>query len=219
MSGLSNLGTGLTVVFLVCFLLLLAEVSYVIWCRRRFRRQNTTVESNASGEPYTTSTTTTNSSNPSKELIYFSCWKKQSRIEPAAAPTASTTDQEDASPEIDNPLKWHVLYWQSRLLFTIKEEDKEDLESEKSSSAERNPNPNPNKKKRVSLGECFEITREEPPVETVSVAVDVESLQTESTPFMTPCASPSTCTPSPSPPHVAGENKSESSVSLEVHGG
>ncbi|XP_042499914.1 uncharacterized protein LOC122078118 [Macadamia integrifolia] len=221
MSGLSKLGTGLTVVFLVCLLLLLAEISYVFWCRRRFRQQNATVESDASGEPYSTSTTTTTtSSSPSKELIYFSCWKKQSRIEPATAPTApATTDQENPSPEIDNPLKWHVLYGQSRLLFTIKEEDREDLESEKSSSAERNPNPINPKRKRVSLGDCFEITKEDPPVESlvtekVSVVLDVENLQTESTPFMTPCASPSSGSPSPSPPSVAGENKREEGLQL-----
>ncbi|KAJ4971507.1 hypothetical protein NE237_004606 [Protea cynaroides] len=179
MRGLSKLGIGWTVVLGVCLFLLLAEVSYLLWCRRRFRSKNATVESNPSVI------------SPSKELFYFCCWKKRSRIEPAAAPTAPTTDQEDTSSEFDNPLKWQILYGTSRLLFTIKEEEREDLESEKSCSAEENPNPHSNIKKRVSLGECFEITRE--------VAVDVDGLQTETTPFSTPCASPPYCTPSSSP--------------------
>ncbi|XP_043692581.1 uncharacterized protein LOC122643014 [Telopea speciosissima] len=200
MRGLSKLGTGLTVVFVVGLLLLLAEVFYVVWYRRRFRRRSATVESEASGEPYTTTDTNHYNTFSSKELMYLFCWNNQSRIEPASPPTAPSMDQEDISSESDNPLKWHVLYGQSRLLFTIKEEEKEDLESEKSSSAERKPNP---ENRRVSLSECFERAQEELPVET------------ESTPFSTPCASPPYYTPSPSPTRDAGE---ECFVSLHVTG-
>ncbi|XP_042475051.1 uncharacterized protein LOC122057115 [Macadamia integrifolia] len=214
MKGLSKLGIGLIVVFVVCLLLLVAEVFYVLWYRRRFRR-NATVETDASGEPYTT-TTTTKSSFTSKELMYLFCWNNQSRSEPASAPTAPSIDQEHQVPssESDNPLKWHVLYGPSRLLFTIKEEEKEDLESVKSSTDRK---PNPDKERKVSLSECFERTQEEDPgAETNSVAVDVE--ERESTPFSTPCASPPYYTPSPSPTRDAGGEEGGCFVSLNVHG-
>ncbi|XP_010262971.1 PREDICTED: uncharacterized protein LOC104601369 [Nelumbo nucifera] len=179
MSGLSKLVIGLTVVFVVSVVALIAQVVYVIWCRRRFRRENSTGEPDFTGKPF---------ASPSKELLYFFCWKNQSRIEPAVPPTSLASDAQDAAPELVDPLKWHGLYGPSRVLFTIKEE-REDAESQKS-SAERKP------KKRQSLEECFEVTNSEELEEIVKVEVEVE----RGTPFTTPCGSPPYYTPCPSPP-------------------
>ncbi|KAJ4977752.1 hypothetical protein NE237_008532 [Protea cynaroides] len=214
MIALSKLATGLTVVFVVCLLLLLAQVSYIFCYRRRFRRQNASVESEAAGVAYTSNT---NNSFTSKELLYLFCWNYQSRVEPASAPTAPPTDEEDPFSESESSLKQAVLYGQSRLLFTIKEEEREDLESEKSSSAERKSNTD---QKRVSLNDCFEKTLEEPAVDTGEVEVEVEvGLEREGTPFSTPCASPPYYTPSPSPTRVDGGDQGGCFVSLQVHGG
>ncbi|XP_019055796.1 PREDICTED: uncharacterized protein LOC109113893 [Nelumbo nucifera] len=134
-----------------------------------FRRENSTGEPDFTGKPF---------ASPSKELLYFFCWKNQSRIEPAVPPTSLASDAQDATPELVDPLKWHGLYGPSRVLFTIKEE-REDAESQKS-SAERKP------KKRQSLEECFEVTNSEELEEMVKVEVEVE----RGTPFTTPCGSP-----------------------------
>lgn len=79
-------------------------------------------------------------------------------------------------------LKWQGLYGSSRVLFTIKEEEREEMEpqaTDKSLSAET---------KSVSLGECLRVADELPEL-TVAVGVD------EVTPFSTPCASPPYFTP------------------------
>ncbi|XP_010248443.1 PREDICTED: uncharacterized protein LOC104591344 [Nelumbo nucifera] len=173
MSGISNLAIGFIVVFALCFVALISLILYVIWYRRRFRQQNSTGEPDFTGDPF---------ASPSKELLYFFCWKNQSRIEPTVFPTSRASGTRDGLSGPVDPLKWHGLYGPPRFLLPIKE-DKEDLESQKP-SAERKP------KKRMPRR--LEATKDG----DVQRSVEVE----RDTPFSTPCTSPPYVTPWPSPP-------------------
>uniref|UniRef100_A0A5B7C3H3 Uncharacterized protein n=1 Tax=Davidia involucrata TaxID=16924 RepID=A0A5B7C3H3_DAVIN len=186
MSGLSKLGTALIAVFVVSLVALVAELFYVLWRRRVFRRQNPAVHG---GDHLDISGDTS-----SKELLYFFCWKHQFRIEPDGAPVrGSDGSAPNAPPELIDVLKLQGMYGPSRVLFTIKEEEREELESEKSlSSAEKGPK----NTKRVSLEECFAEVAVEPPEVAVTIDEDCHA-----TPFSTPCASPLYYTPSASPSH------------------
>ncbi|XP_062112513.1 uncharacterized protein LOC133823680 [Humulus lupulus] len=183
MTGLSKLGATLIVVFVVCFMVLIADLVYVIWRRRRFQRRSI-----STGVSVTSGDSTYSLS--SKELLYFFCWTNRSRIEPNEANNnrSSPNNQTLTAPEIDDLLKLQGLYGQSRLLFTIKEEDFE---------AER---PEENKEGTItSTAEAdhddqgFVVSTLTGDADAVSITVD------EVTPFSTPCASPPYFTPSPSP--------------------
>ncbi|CBI30380.3 hypothetical protein VitviT2T_012447 [Vitis vinifera] len=198
MIGLSKLCIVLIVVFAVFLLVIGTQLFHVYWYRKRFRRQNSTAgHPEFPGDPF---------SIPSKELLYFFCWKRQSRIEPHADPHAhpATRPGRVPSEEINDVdvLKWQGLYGSSRVLFTIKEEEREEMEpqaTDKSLSAET---------KSVSLGECLRVADELPEL-TVAVGVD------EVTPFSTPCASPPYFTPSPSPTRDVG-NGTTSPENVEI---
>ncbi|GKU91063.1 hypothetical protein SLEP1_g4987 [Rubroshorea leprosula] len=79
MNGLNKLGAVLTILFVLCVFALMAELVYVLWLRRRFRRRSVSAsgDSEMSAAQFYT---------PSKELLYFFCWKNQSRVEPASVP-------------------------------------------------------------------------------------------------------------------------------------
>ncbi|XP_060196519.1 uncharacterized protein LOC132625905 [Lycium barbarum] len=111
--------------------------------------------------------------------------------------------------ELIDLLKLHDMYGPSRFLFTINEEEKEDLESDKSDE----------KMKSMSLKECMkidedspenlpespEVMSELPEKELVGeelpeeVAIDYDSMENKTTPFSTPCDSPFYLTPVASP--------------------
>ena len=116
------------------------------------------------------------------EILYL-LWRRRqllrlrrTRVEPAGAalPTTANHCQPLETPKldaIDGP--------SSRVLFTIKEEDREELETEELPSAGER------KTENVLAGESPEVV----------VVVDFEA----EPPFLTPCASPPYCTPSSSP--------------------
>ncbi|KAF5750574.1 hypothetical protein HS088_TW03G00913 [Tripterygium wilfordii] len=165
MKGLSKIGISLTVVFVVCLLALIIDVLYVLWRRRSFQRRSTAVEYPEE-----------QLSSPSKELLYFFCWKSQTRVEPDAVPRRTESGD-------DELVRWEKLYGPSRMLFTIKEEEREDDEFDHNSSSVENDA----RETRV----CMEDV-------VVVVPDDVD----DATPFSTPCASPPYYTPSPSPSHI-----------------
>lgn len=174
-----KLGTALTVVFAVTLVALLAELFFVLRRRRRFRRQN--LGGNSFYSPST------------KELLYFFCWKNQSRIEPQGTPppppplpNASPPPQSDEATEADDALKWQELYGSSRVLFTIKEEDREGVDSENCSSSEKAVSTMKEKCAGVDTTSFQAV---------VMIEVDEEA----TTPFSTPCASPPYYTPLASP--------------------
>lgn len=206
MNGLTKLGTILTVVFIVSLLALVAELLYVLWRRQNFRRRS---------DPFYRT--------PSKEqLLYFFCWKNQSRVEPAGNPQVPASEDLEAASAAavvdDDVAKWQLgVNGPSRFLFTIKEEDREGTETETE---------NDQAMKSSSKTVCIEAAESSASDEDV-VVVTIEAVD-EGTPFSTPCASPPYYTPSPSPTHdkfspgngedlivSKGENDS-SFVSLEV---
>ncbi|KAJ6330555.1 hypothetical protein OIU76_009196 [Salix suchowensis] len=217
MNAPNNLGTVLTVVFSVCLAALVFEILYVLWSRRRFHRRGVTrsgddLEFNSSSESlYPT---------PSKELLYF-CWRSQTtRVKPdsttqPAASTAATTVSADGEDElVEEMLKLQGMYGPSRVLFTIKEEDREEMEiTENEESSIENVLVKSEERKMSSSGVCFE---------EIAVANDmVVEVEDVTTPFWTPCESPQNYyTPPPSPSRVVLGDSVENTMSfasIEIH--
>ncbi|XP_011046871.1 PREDICTED: uncharacterized protein LOC105141378 [Populus euphratica] len=220
MSALNNLETMLTVLFSVCLAALVFEILYVLWRWRRFHRRSVT-SSGADGE--FSSSSESLYMTPSKELLYFFCWKSQSiRIEPdsktppaaSAAVTTVPADGEDAL--VEEMLKLHGMYGPSRVLFTIKEEDREEMEITENDESSIENVVESKEREMSSSDVCFE---EIAVANDVVVDVEVEDV---TTPFWTPCASPQNYySPSPSPPRVVLGDSVENTMSfasIEIHG-
>ncbi|KAB2066197.1 hypothetical protein E1A91_A09G145200v1 [Gossypium mustelinum] len=190
MNAPSKLGIALIVIFATCLLALFLELVYVLWSKRRFRQRSIvsggarSIDSEFSDSPFY-------SAAPSKELLYFFCWKNQpARVEPSSgvvspSPTEAATapDSEAAGTDDDDELaKWQALYGQSRVLYTITEEEREGNDSVENSADQSEA--------KTQKRACFSGGTES--------AGDVE------TPFSTPCASPPYFTPSPSPDRDIG---------------
>ncbi|MQM18976.1 hypothetical protein Taro_051977 [Colocasia esculenta] len=141
MKPLSSLGIGLSLVFGCLFLALVAEVYYLLWWKKKIA--NGDVEDDYASSP--------------RELLYLFCWRKPSSLQPAALnpqELCSSGRATDASMDAQHPLdpgsakefliksfggdegveaelmRLHNLSGPPRFLFTIKEETKEDMESE-----------------------------------------------------------------------------------------
>ncbi|KAM7505036.1 hypothetical protein LguiB_003940 [Lonicera macranthoides] len=128
MSGKSKLGVALTIIFLISLLALFAELFYVLYRRQVFPRQLPAVHGGDlpeefSGESYS-----------SKELLHFFCLKTQARVEPAGdlAPATGGGSGSDESMEVIDVFKLGEMYGPSRVLFTIREEERKELEPAKS---------------------------------------------------------------------------------------
>lgn len=142
MRRLSSLGIGLSLVSGFLFLALAAELYYLFWWKRR--GANRDIEEN-----YTS---------PGRELLYLFCWKKPSSLSSTALNPQEISTSADATDHSDDGqlyvhsdsgkdlllrsfgggeetmeaelMRLHSLSGPPRFLFTIKEETKEDLESE-----------------------------------------------------------------------------------------
>lgn len=128
MGSLSNVGLGLSLVFGFLLLALVAELYYLLWWKRRFT--NREIEDGYGNSP------------AAREFLYMFCWKKPSSL-------SSTTALDLTSPSITEahlchdpelllkPFEegglyqhHHHLLGPPRFLYTIKEETKEEMESE-----------------------------------------------------------------------------------------
>ncbi|XP_068668651.1 uncharacterized protein [Aristolochia californica] len=140
MKSLSSLGIGLSLVFGCLLLALIAELYYLLWWKKRIT--NREIE-----DDYSSS---------ARELFYLLCWKKPSSLSsaglnPLSSERLSDTHVHDSNEQlqlhshsgmdflfkpfgedhVDTELmRLHNLAGPPRFLFTIKEETKEDLESE-----------------------------------------------------------------------------------------
>ncbi|XP_026451396.1 uncharacterized protein LOC113351668 [Papaver somniferum] len=199
MTSLSNLGIGLSLVFSLLLLALVAELYYLLWWKKK------RVINNDIQDDYSSSC----SSSSAREFLYLFCWKKPSSLSSTGLnPQELFNDLEQQSQLSSSKqlylnsfgedsieaelMRLHNLSGPPRLLFTIKEETKEDLESEDGRS--RN-----NKVSRKSLADFL-------------VAVE--------TPFLTPMSSPR-LTPPLTPIHSYNQSGInplfESSVDPEMY--
>ncbi|GJN25873.1 hypothetical protein PR202_gb13759 [Eleusine coracana subsp. coracana] len=141
MRALSRLGVGLVVVSALLLLALTAELYYIFVYKRRLRRRAAAI-SDAASSP----------SSSSRELLQLFCFKKPPAMastytvhqEPHSTGTAVALTIEDDDDDDDDDetveaqlMRLSSLVGPTRLLFTIKEETKEDLESEDGRSRSR----------------------------------------------------------------------------------
>lgn len=194
--GLSQTAIVLVAVFAFCLVAVTAQLAYVLWWKRRFRRRSIAGSeldafSSRGGDPTATPP-------PSKELLYFFLFcleNKQFRIGSATAPPLPAA----APPVSDVASKWSIngenlLCGPSETLFTI-------AEDYTSVSDHRTGEIDP----RGSISTEDNVKDDE--VKEEIVATDISDDEVDfsdynhdgTTPFSTPCASPPFYTPSPSP--------------------
>ncbi|MBA0774494.1 hypothetical protein Gotri_009701 [Gossypium trilobum] len=142
MKSFSGLGIGLSLVFGCLVLALVAELYYLLWWKKRIA--NAEVEYD-----YT---------NYAKDLVQLLCWKKSASLHATTIPNSSQGSN-GVEPDLElgstkglmlkgfgeegvesELMRLHNLAGPPRFLFTIKEETKEDLESEDKGSRRRNLN-------------------------------------------------------------------------------
>ncbi|KAL5710889.1 hypothetical protein ACHQM5_021400 [Ranunculus cassubicifolius] len=187
MRSLNSLGIGLSLVFGCLFLALIAELYYLLWWKRRISTDRDDEDGYSS------------SSSSAREFFYLFCWKKPSSLSSTAlnpqqlcnsvrmADTHHVLDsdhlQSNSSKDfllkpygedgIETELmRLHNLSGPPRFLFTIKEETKEDLESEDGRSNRGDKSRKGSRSRSLS---------------DLLMAVD--------TPFLTPLSSPAFFTP------------------------
>ncbi|WOL04787.1 hypothetical protein Cni_G13509 [Canna indica] len=167
MKPLSSLGIGLSLVSGSLFLVLVAQLYYLFWRKKRI---NSDIEENNSS-----------SNRSAKHPLYLFCWKKPSSpsstaLHPQEIPISVAANEllkpfggdETVEAEL---MRLHSLAGHPRLLFTIKEETKEDMESEDGWSTGR-------RSIKCSGGKSLS-----------------DLFHSSDTPFMTPLSSPSFFTP------------------------
>lgn len=178
MRSLSSVGLALSLVFGCLLLALVAELYYLLWWKKKITNKEI-------GNDYRS---------PSREFLYFFCWKKPSLLSSTALNPQELSSDTNHAPEPQALVHSYSSkdFWAKpfgeegedtelmgpenlcgppRFLFTIKEETKEDLESEDAKS--RGDKSGKGSRNR-SLSDM---------------------LLTVETPFLTPIASPSCFTP------------------------
>lgn len=140
MTSLSGLGIGLSLVFGCLLLALVAELYYLLWWKKRITNREIEDE---------------NYSNHPKVLFQFSCFKKRNSLQTTnnnsnSEENVRNPDANSSDPDLElgsskdlllkvnygedsvesELMRLHNLAGPPRFLFTIKEEEKEDLESE-----------------------------------------------------------------------------------------
>lgn len=145
MTILSGLGIVLSLVFGCLLLALVAELYYLLWWKKQRLLSNTNSSNNRIEEDY---------SNHAKEMFYLFCWDKPTAIINNSNPNSSNTavgnteGSYQTDPDVEMGLETRKdlllkalgeegvdsdimrLAGHPRFLFTIKEETKEDLESD-----------------------------------------------------------------------------------------
>ncbi|CAK7341999.1 unnamed protein product [Dovyalis caffra] len=174
MNALNNLG----IAFTSCLFGLSCSLYYSrssTFSRRRRRFSQRSVTSSSADEEFSSGCDSAYMT-PSKELCYFFYRKNQTtRVEldrtsnPATSTVASSASTDGIDALVEEMLKLQGMYGPSRVLFTIKEEDREEME--------------------VIENDKLSIENELAKTVGNDVVVDVE-FDGVTTPFWTPCASP-----------------------------
>ncbi|XP_034688970.1 uncharacterized protein LOC117916873 [Vitis riparia] len=172
MASFSGLGICLSLVFGCLLLALVAELYYLLWWKKRITNREIEYDY----------------SNYAKELFYIFCWKRPAPLSSSSTQQLSVRDpvpngDDEQDPELGSGkdlllkafgeegveselMRLHNLAGPPRFLFTIKEETKEDLESDDGKSK----------------GDRSRTASRTRSLSDVLVAID--------TPFLTPLASP-----------------------------
>lgn len=172
MASFSGLGICLSLVFGCLLLALVAELYYLLWWKKRITNREIEYDY----------------SNYAKELFYIFCWKRPAPLSSSSTQQLSVRDpvpngHDEQDPELGSGkdlllkafgeegveselMRLHNLAGPPRFLFTIKEETKEDLESDDGKSK----------------GDRSRTASRTRSLSDVLVAID--------TPFLTPLASP-----------------------------
>ncbi|KAK9127117.1 hypothetical protein Syun_015914 [Stephania yunnanensis] len=193
MRSLSSLGIGLSLVFGCLLLALVAEVYYLMWWKKKLIVNNRDIEADCTS--------------PVREFLHIFCMKKCSSVSSAPLKPQNTDSQEtqlsnsnkdvifrpfeDESLEAEL-MRLHNLAGPPRFLFTIKEETKEDLESEDGKSVQ-------SKSRKGSKSRSLS-----------DILLNLE------TPFLTPMSSPPLPTPPLTPINSYGLNPLFESSSTEA---
>lgn len=178
MRSLNSIGLGLSLTFGFLLVALMGEIYYLLWWKRRSWNRG------VNGDDCCSSTTTSTSS--AREFMYMFCCKKMSTqsLTNNSTTTVSLTvsnrfhqQQNETQNSMNRSNNKDMLLQKSdgqqRLLFTIKEETKEDLESEDGTSVR-------------SLSDLMLV-------QNSTTFIDNE------TPYLTPLSSPSMFTPPHTP--------------------
>ncbi|KAK9154272.1 hypothetical protein Sjap_001752 [Stephania japonica] len=196
MRSLSSLGIGLSLVFGCLLLALVAEVYYLMWWKKKIIINNRDIEADCTS--------------PIREFLHIFCLNKCSSVSSAPLKPQNIDSQETQlsnsnkdvifSPFEDESMeaelmRLHNLAGPPRFLFTIKEETKEDLESEDGKSSVQSKSRKGSKSRSLS-----------------------DILLTLETPFLTPMSSPPIQTPPLTPINSYGLNPLfESSTEAELN--
>lgn len=144
MSSFSGLEIGLCFLFGCILLVLSAELYYLLWWKRRFSKNKQDIENQHLSSSNITPTTTLSS--------YTCCWKTSKSIKTQEKDLQTHVKQQDSDMGLGKDLvsndlgdesldlelmRLHNLGGPPRFLFTINEETKEDLESERSKKGSR----------------------------------------------------------------------------------
>lgn len=167
MRPLSSLGIGLSLVSSFLLLALLAELYYLLWWKKRAPNRQISEKEEEEDESF---------KSPARELLYFFCWKKPNSLASSALNPQDISNT-PSNNDVFNPfggeeegmeaelMRLHSLSGPPRFLFTIKEETKEDLESDDGKS-----------RRGRSLSDMLQVSDQTPP-------------------FLTPLSSPTFFTP------------------------
>ncbi|GMI97091.1 hypothetical protein like AT5G59350 [Hibiscus trionum] len=138
MASFSGLGIGLSLVFGCLLLAVVAELYYLLWWKKRLIGSSSSSSSSQVEDDYT---------KYAKELIQLFCWKKPASLHASTTATTATNGVVEPDLELGSSkdlllkgygeesieselMRLHNLAGPPRFLFTIKEETKEDLDSE-----------------------------------------------------------------------------------------
>ncbi|MQM21366.1 hypothetical protein Taro_054404 [Colocasia esculenta] len=200
MNCLTKVGLALLVVFVAFLVAFAAELIFVLYRRRRPRRAPPAAADPELASP-AAAAVPGGSPTPKQVLLHFLFWKQNhSCVEPASAAAsaaplfslskATTFPLPSAEGAAETELelaRWRALY-ASRVLFTIREDEKEGVDSDGGRSPQRG------RPAGAGVSVFRHRGREEQEEE-----VEVTGAAPELTPFSTPCASPPFYTPPPSP--------------------